>query len=197
MIELWTFVPAVIALLAVPGPTNTLLAASGGAIGLRPSLPLIPAEVAGYLIAIACLMSVVQPLAETFHLLPVISKLVASVYLAWTAAHLWRDGSAETVDVRTPASPGRVFLTTLLNPKALVFAFVIFPRVDLAPLVIIAVVFSALVAVIGSLWILFGSLLARSAVSAATPQRISRIAAAALGIFATLLASSAVAEALR
>lgn len=47
------FAFAVIAILATPGPTNALLATAGAANGLRRSLPLVPAELAGYLIAIA------------------------------------------------------------------------------------------------------------------------------------------------
>jgi len=47
------FAFAVIAILATPGPTNALLATAGAANGLRRSLPLVPAELAGYVIAIA------------------------------------------------------------------------------------------------------------------------------------------------
>ena len=196
MMAMGGFVLAVIALLAVPGPTNTLLAASGAAIGLRRSLRLIPAEISGYLIAIGCLLAVVQPLAAAHPMVPVVSKLVASAYLAWTAVRLWRDGGAELLSVPAPASPGRVFLTTLLNPKALIFAFVIFPRTGLTTLAPHAAIFAGLVAAIGGGWIGLGDLIARSAAGTATPRRISRLAAIALGVFATLIASSAVAAAL-
>jgi threonine/homoserine/homoserine lactone efflux protein len=189
----WTFVLSVIALLAVPGPTNTLLAASGAAIGPRRSLILIPAEISGYLIAIGCLLAIVQPLAASHPLIPVASKLLASAYLAWTAVRLWRDGGAELMSVPAPASPARLFLTTLLNPKALIFAFVIFPHTALTTLAPYAAIFAALVAIIGAGWILLGGLIASSAFGTATPRRISRIAAVALGVFATLIASSAVA----
>jgi len=167
----WTFVLSVIALLAVPGPTNTLLAASGAAIGPRRSLILIPAEISGYLIAIGCLLAIVQPLAASHPMIPVASKLLASAYLAWT----------------------RLFLTTLLNPKALIFAFVIFPHTALTTLAPYAAIFVVLVAIIGAGWILLGGLIASSAFGTATPRRISRIAAVALGVFATLIASSPVA----
>jgi threonine/homoserine/homoserine lactone efflux protein len=189
----WTFVLSVIALLAVPGPTNTLLAASGAAIGPRRSLILIPAEISGYLIAIGGLLAIVQPLAASHPLIPVASKLLASAWLAWTAVRLWRDGGAELLTVPAPASPARLFLTTLLNPKALIFAFAIFPQTGLTTLAPYVAVFAALVAIISAGWILLGGLIARSAFGTATPRRISRIAAIALGVFATLIASSAVA----
>lgn len=190
------FVLAVAALLSVPGPTNTLLAASGAAIGVRASLKLIPAEITGYLIAIGCLLAVVEPIAASHPMIPVASKLIASAYLAWLAVQLWRDGGAELIKVPAPASPGRLFLTTLLNPKALIFAFVIFPHTGFATLGPYAAVFAAMVAVIGGGWIVLGNLIARSATGTATPKRISRLAAIALGIFATLIASSAVAAVL-
>ena len=193
MIEMPAFVVAVAALLSVPGPTNTLLAASGAAIGIRSSLRLVPMEILGYLVAIGCLLAVVEPLTASHPLVPIASKLLASAYLAWSAAQLWRDGGAELMKIPAPASPGRLFLTTLLNPKALIFAFVIFPHTGLATLAPHASVFSALVAVIGGGWIALGSLIAHSAAGSATPRRISRFAAIALGIFATLIAGSAVA----
>jgi threonine/homoserine/homoserine lactone efflux protein len=87
----------------------------------------------------------------------------------------------------------RLFLTTLLNPKALIFAFVIFPHTGLTTLTPYDAIFAALVAIIGASWILLGGLIASSAFGTATPRRISRIAAVALGVFATLIASSAVA----
>nr|HML44513.1 lysine transporter LysE [Hyphomicrobium zavarzinii] len=46
---------AVLAILGTPGPTNTLLAASGALVGWRRSLPLIGAEGEGFRIAMGVL----------------------------------------------------------------------------------------------------------------------------------------------
>ena len=80
MTEMSAFALAAIALLAVPGPTNTLLAASGAAIGLRPSLRLIPAEISGYLVAIGYLLAVLQPLVASHPLVPVASTIGRCVH---------------------------------------------------------------------------------------------------------------------
>jgi threonine/homoserine/homoserine lactone efflux protein len=193
MIETLTFALAVVALLAVPGPTNTLLAASGAAIGVPRSLRLLAFEISGYLVAIGVLIQVVGPLAASHAFVPIVSKLVASLYLTWSAMRLWRDADAELASVPAPASPLRVFVTTLLNPKALIFAFVVFPHGDMAVLAPFVALFSVLVVCIGCGWIGLGNLIARSSARVATPARISRLAAIALGLFATVIASSAVA----
>ena len=186
------FLAGTATLLAVPGPTNTLLAASGAAVGARRSLILVPIEIAGYLVAIGCLMTVVAPLANSTPLLPIVAKLVASLWLAITAVTLWRNGRNHAVSV-APVSPAQLFVTTLLNPKALVFAFVIFPVGGVATFAESAAVFAALVGAIGT-----GSDFPRRrpvpvSSGPATPRLIARIASIALCVFAALIASSAVA----
>jgi threonine/homoserine/homoserine lactone efflux protein len=193
MDQLPAFVLGVVTLLSVPGPTNTLLAASGAAVGLRRSMGLVPAEIGGYLVAIGCLLVVVAPLTAASPLLPIAAKFLASIWLAWSALVLWRSGGREIAEASAPATPARLFVTTLLNPKALVFAFVIFPQGGADGFAEAAAIFSLLVAGIGTGWIVLGQFIARSAGGAATPRRVARLAAVALALFATLIAGSAVA----
>jgi threonine/homoserine/homoserine lactone efflux protein len=188
-----SFVLAVLALLVVPGPTNTLLAASGAAVGMRKSLKLLPMELGGYLIAIALWGHVIGPLVSSYSVFPTVSKLLASLYLVWSAIQLWRHADASLTDSGGLASPRRVFVTTLLNPKALIFALVIFPQTGLSGQAPYASVFAVIVVAIACGWIFAGTLLARSSRGVATPGMVSRIAAMALGLFAVLLAGSAVA----
>jgi len=186
------FLLAVFALLAVPGPTNTLLAASGASVGFRRSVAIIPAEIGGYAIAIALLMAVFGPLATAHPVLTILSRLAASFYLAWSAVSLWRHAAASGDGVRGPITFRRVFVTTLLNPKALVFAFVIFPPPGDPHIGLLAPLFAILVVAIAAGWIGFGALVARSASSIATPARISQLAAVAMSVFAVLIGTSAI-----
>lgn len=59
-----TFFTATCFLLAMPGPTNTLLATSGAGIGIARSLHLLAAELCGYLAAITLLRLALGPVVS-------------------------------------------------------------------------------------------------------------------------------------
>ena len=82
-------------------------------------------------------------------------------------------------------------MTTLFNPKALIFAFVIFPRTNLHDLVRFFALFAILVIGIGCAWIGLGRAIGSSAGRLATQSLIARGAAVALTVFAALIAGSA------
>lgn len=185
-----SFALAVLGLLAVPGPTNTLLAASGAASGLRRSLRLVPAELAGYLLSIGLLVTVAGPAVGSEPLLAAVLKALAGSYLVACAWRLWRNGGAEIARAPAPAGPGRVFLTTLLNPKGLVFAFAIFPH-EPAALPAAFALFAGLLAAVSLGWIAVGATLAGSAGGVVTPARVSRAAALVLAAFAAVLLTNA------
>ena len=120
------FVLAVLTILGTPGPTNTLLATSGAAAGARASLALVQAEAAGYLIAILTLGLVLGPVVAASPLLATGLRLAVGSYLLLLAVRLWRRGGAALVEGGV-VTPRQVFTTTLLNPKALVFALGVVP----------------------------------------------------------------------
>jgi len=184
------FVLAVLTLLALPGPTNTLLAASGASIGVRGSLKLLPAEIGGYLVAILALDLMVVPLMAGHSWAVMVVKLAASLWLAHCAVRLWRDAGEGFRAAPRPISFGQVFVTTLVNPKGLIFALAIFPPVPLADLAPWLAAFSCLVLLVGIGWIVIGRVIAESVGALATPQRIWRGAALGLAAFATVIAGS-------
>lgn len=120
------FALEVLGVLAIPGPTNSLLFVSGVSRGFRASLNLILAEVGAYIISISLLVFALEPATRTHSTLPQLLRVVCSLYLAQMAVGLWRSGGREAQGSH-PITVRRVFLTTLLNPKNLIFAFGIFP----------------------------------------------------------------------
>ena len=119
------FVLTVLLILGTPGPTNTLLAAGGGTVGFRRALPLVPAEASGYLITILTVGLVVGPVITSLPALALGLRLAVGAYLVRLAAKLWQHGAVDLTVA--PVTPRQVFLTTLLNPKALIFALGVIP----------------------------------------------------------------------
>ena len=160
MIDLTTFIPAVAALLATPGPTNTLLAGSGAQAGFRRSLPLVPAELCGYALAIAGWGLFLEPASAALPWLKPLLRLACSGYLMLVGWRLWRHAgealSGSGFGVRS------IFAATLLNPKALLFAAILFPEAAFRdPFVFLQAMgsFAAVVVPIALAWISFGSAL--------------------------------------
>ena len=124
---------AILLLLLTPGPTNTLMMLSAAERGMPASLRLIPVELAAYL-------STVVPLRPAV-------AILAGLWVLSLAVRLWnppKRGAGEAL-----VTPARLFVTTLLNPKALIFGLVLLPSA--APAQGFAV-FSALVVVVALIW---------------------------------------------
>jgi len=125
------FVLSVIALLAVPGPTNTLLATAGGLGGVRRAVALIPAEVAGYLLAIGLITVVLRPVLVAWPQAAASLRALGGIVLVALAVRLWRRGAVDRLGdgSGTPSIRAwHVFVTTLLNPKAAVFYIAVLPE---------------------------------------------------------------------
>jgi threonine/homoserine/homoserine lactone efflux protein len=186
MNELAAFLLAVLALLGTPGPTNTLMAAAGAQHGVRPSLPLLLGELGGYFIALTVWTELVGAASAGLPWIPMVARLLAAVFLLWSAWKLWRHaGRADLAQRRITLA--RVFTTTLVNPKALVFAFAIFPQVGFVPRLPYLAIFAILVVLTAVGWMTLGAVAARSSRGLLTSSRVERITAVALAIFATLL----------
>ena len=109
---------------------------------------LIPAELAGYLLTVVPLALAGATLLPAQGGLRMVVTLAAAVWVAILAVRLWRvpdavsDGAS--VDARA------LFVTTALNPKALIFGLVLLPSPDrLAENLLL---FAGLVALVAVLW---------------------------------------------
>ncbi|MCW5720226.1 MAG: LysE family transporter [Devosia sp.] len=184
----WTpFILAVLALLATPGPTNTLVAASGAQRGVARSLPLLLGELGGYAIAITAWTEIVGAAAVRQPLVPLVARLVAVAFLAWSAWKLWSNAGRSDLAQRG-ITLGRVFATTLINPKALVFAFAIFPAAGFVGRLAFLGVFALLVIATAIGWMMLGALAQKGSAGLLTSSRVDKITAVVLAVFAALLA---------
>ncbi|MBB4364205.1 threonine/homoserine/homoserine lactone efflux protein [Bradyrhizobium sp. CIR18] len=175
-----TFFTATYFLLAVPGPTNTLLATSGAGIGIARSLHLLVAELAGYLLAIALLRLALGPIVMDIPLAAVLLRVAVTIYILCLAAMLWRVNTRELRD-GAPVTFGQVLLTTLLNPKALVFAFLLLP-LGAAPLELLPWLGAIALQIVtaGAAWITLGATLGRGARRLGHPDLVTRTGAITL-----------------
>lgn len=123
--SLLAFMTALLSLLLAPGPTNTLMAVAGADGGLRQVWRLIPAEVAGYLLVVVPLAFLGAEVAARWPLVSVVVTVAASVWVLLLAVRLWSASSRSAGE--QPVSARRILVTTLLNPKALVFGLVLLP----------------------------------------------------------------------
>jgi threonine/homoserine/homoserine lactone efflux protein len=181
------FVAGAVSLLATPGPTNTLLATSGASSGLRGSSHLLIAELVGYLATIGLLRSLLGPLIIAAPVLGTTLRLAAALYLIYLATILWRHGGEDMRD-GAPVTFIRVLVTTLLNPKAIIFAFTILPSErefhDLLPWLLCL---SALIVIMGAFWIVLGFSLCRGFSGVVSPKLGYRFSAVALTLWAGLI----------
>ncbi|MDB5528217.1 MAG: LysE type translocator [Devosia sp.] len=186
MSGLTPFVLAVLTLLAVPGPTNTLMAAAGASRGVVRSLPFLAGELGGYFIAIMFWTEVVGAAANSQPLVPVVAKFVAAAFLIWSAWKLWSAGRRADLPQRG-ITLSRVFATTLVNPKGLVFAFAIFPQVGFGARLPYLGVFAVLVVVTAIGWMTLGMVAERSSRGWLTSARVERVTGVVLVVFAVVL----------
>jgi threonine/homoserine/homoserine lactone efflux protein len=185
MASLVGFVLALLAILLVPGPTNTLLATSGATVGLVRSLPLLLCELIGYETAIVVIRLLMGPVLARVPNGMRLMHVLAAAYLVVLAVGLWRWRLAQATRA---VRPHHVLITTLLNPKAWLIALVLIPLP--AADARYWFVLTPLIPLIGSTWIAFGRLLSRSGSQGLTAL-IPKAASVTLGAFATILIVSA------
>ena len=177
---------ALAVLLLTPGPTNTLMALAGAERGARAAAGFIPAELGAYLCVVVPLAVAGAGLMGAVPgLLPLVTA-AAAAWVFWLAIRMWRCPIPQQ-DAPATVTPLRVFLTTLLNPKALIIGLVLLPGPSL-PLRI--AVFAALVCCAALAWISLGAALSRrgsSPVSGLSPV-LRRGAALWLGLLSAALA---------
>ncbi|WP_182003940.1 LysE family translocator [Acinetobacter lactucae] len=189
------FIGLVVTILLTPGPTNTLLASAGIQAGVKQSLKLIPAEVMGYLIAITSWGILLESVSHFIPWLPALLKLISATFILYLAFKLWIT-STHDIKLDNPLiTPRALFVATLLNPKALLFASAIFPHAAWEVFHVYFVhiaIFLSLITPIAFLWIAFGTVLISNKVTWLNQRNLQRTAAFILTFFAMPIAYSAI-----
>lgn len=185
-----TFLLALALLLAVPGPTNMVLAVAGAQRGFRRGLPLVLAVVAGYLLTVSTLLLLAAPFLQAH---PPVGRLVSILAAGWVlvlALRLWRrDGRGEA-----PADLGfaALFTTTLLNPKGLVIGLSLLPPAAAGEGLAASLAgLAGVVVAVSLLWLGFGAIAMR-VLHRRHPLLMARGAAGSLLFFAAGMAGRAV-----
>jgi threonine/homoserine/homoserine lactone efflux protein len=187
--ELLPFVFATFSLLAIPGPTNTLLATSGADTGVSRSLHLLAAELCGYLTAVTLLRVVLGPLVINVPMAGLVLRAAIGVYLFYLAHLLWRYRPREARD-SVPVTSGAVLLTTVLNPKATIFAFLLLPtKIGFPELLPWVATMAIQIVTVGTAWLAVGATLGRGLRGFGKPELMYRLSAIVLAIMATIISA--------
>ncbi len=122
----------------------------------------------------------VGPMLADLPVLSVILRAVVTLYILYLAGMLWRSASLELRD-SPPVTFGQVLLTTLFNPKAFIFAFVLLPQ-QVGPLELLPWLAAIALQVVtaGAAWLAIGATLGRSARGLGYPDLVNRVAPLAL-----------------
>lgn len=187
------FIAGVAVILAMPGPTNTLLAAAGLRQGFRRSARLTLAELAGYMVSITVWGRFLGEAAQVLPWLPGVVRAASSLYIAWLAWRMWRAASAVPSAAQQLIGMRTLFVATLLNPKGVLFASAIFPGLAFQSLhayLAAMGIFAVLLVPIGLAWVLFGAMLGGERLKWIDPAKMQRGASIVLGVFSATLAWS-------
>lgn len=180
---------AALLLMLLPGPTNALVAAATATGGLRRLPAAVGAVLAAYGLALTLLgLGSGLLIHGTPAAVPAL-KLLAAAALVLSAIRIWR---ADPVS-GTAVSPRRIFVITLINPKALVLAFAILPSGLPSPGMIAGTAAAIILAT--TVWALIGLLFGRLGRHYVGTGTLNRATAGVLGAFAgALMVTTAVAS---
>jgi threonine/homoserine/homoserine lactone efflux protein len=185
------FLVSATVLLVVPGPTNSLIATSGAISGLRRTIFLLPAELCAYMIAIVGWGLGLGAVVRFVPAAIVAAKLAASAILVVSAWKLWTFGGPGGQNRRT--GPQDIFLVTISNPKALIFALTIVPYLKGGGLRSASPYLAGLaflILIVGAGWATIGAGLAHGLKSVVSSAGFARIGAMILLCFAVGLVST-------
>ncbi|MBX8606458.1 LysE family transporter [Pseudomonas cichorii] len=179
-----------LAVLAVPGPTNSLLFQTGMNRGFNAkSLLWVGAEWLAYMIQITAWGLTLDRVARDYPWVATLSKAFAVCFLFYIAMKLWSMArAAQHVDDTPGLSPTGLFVATLTNPKGLFFASFVAPAgtfLSSADYLAFMSTFTAVVLPVGSAWVIFGACFGSRLSSPRSSRLLNKGVSMVIGLFAT------------
>ncbi|HCF3027389.1 TPA: hypothetical protein NIB68_001730 [Pseudomonas aeruginosa] len=178
-------------ILVVPGPSNTLLLSAGFHFGSLRAAPFILLEALGYSLSISAWGWVLARLSESNPWIISLTKALCALYVALLAVKTWNASirSAGTGNFRR--WPLHLFVATLSNPKALIFASVIFPSKAFLDFwnnyTISLLAFLVVLAPIGMLWVGLGAGIRKGYLGSISGPLFSKVTSVILALFSASL----------
>lgn len=183
-------VSALVLLLVVPGPTNTLLLRAGVLFGCAASWRLVFIECLAYLLQVS-LWGVVLAYLESYSPWVVkATQLAAACYLLYVSYTLWRRKGDAIGPGKDRFSDLYFFWLTVMNPKGLLIVSFIAPAGAFATLTGYGAFMATLALVVipvGATWIVLGSQFNGIQKPWLSPLKINRATSVAIVCFATLM----------
>lgn len=188
-----TVISALVLLLLMPGPTNTLLLRAGALTSFRRSWSLSLLECLAYLLQISFWGGLLSHIGDSAPWCLKFAQFGSIFYLIKTSYLLWRNSDG-TVTSQEKARVPRLhfFLLTLINPKGLLVVSFIAPvhTFDTLPLYLYFIVLFTLVVIpVGCAWVFFGAHIKHIGHSWITPLNINRTASVMICLFAGAILS--------
>ena len=179
---------AVLVLLLTPGPTNSLMLLAGAERGWIRAMQLVPMELLGYLLTVVPLTLAGATVLDGHAGLRSAVTVAAGGWVAVLAAGLWRAPEAAAKGLSVGARV--LFVTTALNPKALIFGLVLLPSTD--QLATNLALFAALVMLVAALWAGLGSALRQGSSQPRAIVMLRRLASVWLAAISLVLIAKGV-----
>lgn len=183
-------VSALVLLLAVPGPTNTLLLRAGMLLGFRTSWKLAFVECLAYVLQVSLWGVALVYLAAYSPWALKATQMAAACYLLYVSYQLWQR-KGETITPGKDRFSGLYFFwLTVMNPKGLLIVSFIAPAHTFTALADYALFMTTLALVVipvGSAWIMLGGQFEGIRKTWLTPLKINRATSVTICCFATLM----------
>lgn len=183
-------VSALVLLLVVPGPTNTLLLRAGVLLGFRASWKLAFIECLAYVLQVSLWGVALVYLATYSPWALKVTQLAAACYLLYVAYQLWQRKGVAIAPGEDRFSGVYFFWLTVMNPKGLLIVSFIAPAQAFTSFPDYAGFMATLALVVipvGSAWIVLGNQFEGIQKTWLTPLKINRATSVAIGCFATLM----------